>query len=126
MTSEILINLTKIGLGRELPGEYFPNLKQSLTEFGPIELLMLESTLAALLRSSSKRADLDKPEGHSPTPYKTTLNFLSELGNTLDKDFSPVICLDCRGVFSATCLGSHSWKKGSEADRNQHLLRHYN
>ena len=54
---------------------------------------MLESTLAALLRSSSKRADLDKPEGHSPTPYKTTLNFLSELGNTLDKDFSPATCL---------------------------------
>ena len=44
VTSEIL---TRIGLGRELPGEYFPNLKQSLTKFGPIELLMLESTLAA-------------------------------------------------------------------------------
>ena len=64
MTSEILINLTRIGLGRELPGEYFPNLN------GPIELLMLESTLAALLRSSSKRADLDKPEGHSPPHTK--------------------------------------------------------
>jgi len=75
VTFEILINLTKIGLGRELPGENFPNLKQCLMNWGSIELLMLENTLTALLRSDSKWTDLDMPEGHSSTPYKTTLNF---------------------------------------------------
>ena len=86
MTSEILINLNKIGLWRELPGENVPNLKQSLMDWGSIELSMLESTLTALLRSDSKRADLDMPEEHSSTSYKMTLDSLSGLGSTRDKE----------------------------------------
>ena len=63
MTSETLINLTKSGLGRELPEENFPNLKQSLMDCGSIDLLMLESTLTALLRSDSKRCSQGVSKG---------------------------------------------------------------
>ena len=52
------MNLTSIGLGRELLGENVPSLWQSLIEFGSIALLMLDSTLTALLKSDSKRDDL--------------------------------------------------------------------
>ena len=51
VTSKILINLTKTGLGRDLLGVNFSNLWQSLTEVGSIELLMLERAFTTLLRS---------------------------------------------------------------------------
>ena len=98
VASEMRMNLTSIGLGRELLGENFPSLWQSLTEFGSIALLMLDSTLTASLKSDSKRDIFDRPEGHSSTSYNTTLNFLSELANTLG-DLSPT--RGCSGVFAA-------------------------
>ena len=74
VTSAILINLTSMGLGREADELNFPNLKQSFIDSGWIELSTVERTVTTVERSDSKRADFDKPEGHSFMPY---MNFLS-------------------------------------------------
>ena len=63
---------------------------------------MLDNTVTALLKSDSKRENFDRPDGHSSTPYSTTLNFLSELTKTLD--LSPR--RGCCGVFFAVRTGS--------------------
>ena len=76
LTSEILINFTNIGLGRDLL-EHLPNLKQSLMEWDEIELSSEERTAATVDRSDSCLAELDMPGAHSSTPYSTMLNFFS-------------------------------------------------
>ena len=61
VTSAILINLTKIGLGRDFPGENLPNLKQSFIDCRWIELSIEEKTETTLVRSDSRRDSLDLP-----------------------------------------------------------------
>ena len=82
VTSEVLLSVTKTGLGRPA-GLYFPSLRVSLMEKGCIELSISVKMAVTLVKSEWSRSNFLVPLAHSARPSSTILKFLAELASVL-------------------------------------------